>query len=271
MNFIKKGVIKMKELKVVENNGKFVVDSREVAEVVGKEHKHLLRDIKNYVSTIKKSTSPKLDSLNFFMENTYKDTKGEVRPCYLITKIGCDMVANKLTGEKGILFTAVYVTQFEQMENKLKNIQPKLPQNYVEALKALVVSEEEKLLLQDENNKLECIIKTQKPKVETFDVVMSTDGLYSFKQATAELNYKGIGQNNLYSILRQRDVLMKDNIPYRPYIEQGYFKVVKSVFYKNGIPKTTHKTYFTMKGIHAVRKMLDKLEYKRNVEKLVKV
>jgi hypothetical protein len=37
-------------------------------------------------------------------------------PCYLINKPGCEMVANKLTGEKGVLFTAAYVAKFNEME-----------------------------------------------------------------------------------------------------------------------------------------------------------
>ena len=37
-------------------------------------------------------------------------------PCYLLSKMGCEMVANKLTGEKGILFTAAYVKRFNEME-----------------------------------------------------------------------------------------------------------------------------------------------------------
>ena len=30
------------------------------------------------------------------------------------------MVANKLTGQKGVLFTAAYVTAFEQMRERIK-------------------------------------------------------------------------------------------------------------------------------------------------------
>ena len=74
-------------------------------------------------------TNPKLDSLkltaeikpsDFFLESTYLDGKGEIRPCCLLTKKGCDMVANKLTGQKGVLFTAAYVTAFEQMRERIK-------------------------------------------------------------------------------------------------------------------------------------------------------
>jgi hypothetical protein len=47
------------------------------------------------------------------------DTQNQSRPCYLLTRKGCDLVANKMTGEKGVLFTATYVTRFEEMEKVL--------------------------------------------------------------------------------------------------------------------------------------------------------
>lgn len=70
------------------------------------------------------------------------------------------MVANKLTGEKGVIFTAKYVNRFEEMENHIKQQVPALPNNYLEALEQLVseVKMNEQLIL--ENNqlklKLEC-------------------------------------------------------------------------------------------------------------------
>ncbi|MGE7112450.1 Rha family transcriptional regulator [Lysinibacillus sp. NPDC047702] len=58
---------------------------------------------------------------NFFIEHTYKTNQNKELPCYLLTRKGCDMVANKMTGAKGVLFTATYVTRFEEMENQLKS------------------------------------------------------------------------------------------------------------------------------------------------------
>ena len=94
------------------------LDSREVAEMVGMRHADLMRNIDHYIEVI--STNAKLRSLDFFVESTYKDKKGEARKRYDITKKGCEMVANKLTGEKGILFTAEYVERFNQMEQEQK-------------------------------------------------------------------------------------------------------------------------------------------------------
>lgn len=105
----------MNQLKVISLDGQLVTDSRDVAEMIGKEHKELMRSIRQYSSVL---TSAELRSLDFFVPTYYNDAKKEQRPCFLLTKKGCDMVANKMTGDKGILFTAAYVTRFEEMEKE---------------------------------------------------------------------------------------------------------------------------------------------------------
>ncbi|MEC1876458.1 MULTISPECIES: Rha family transcriptional regulator [Bacillus] len=105
-------------LNLIEQNGQHFVDSRDVAEMVGKRHAHLVRDIENYLSVL--DQNPKLVSDNFFVESTYQAGTGKPYKHYLLTKQGCEMVANKMTGEKGILFTAAYVDQFNQMERHLQ-------------------------------------------------------------------------------------------------------------------------------------------------------
>lgn len=107
----------MKELKLTNLNGTEVVDSRQVAEAVGKEHSKLLRDIRTYCDYLNES---KIGLVDFFIESTYNDGKGEERPCYLCTRKGCEMIANKLTGKKGVTFTALYVNAFHEMESKIK-------------------------------------------------------------------------------------------------------------------------------------------------------
>lgn len=134
----------MNELKVFNFNQVDVVDSREVAEMMGKSHAHLMRDISGYVQILEKSNESKFGLVDFFIQSTYKDGKGETRPCYLLTKKGCDMVANKMTGEKGVLFTAAYVTAFEKMREKLTYT---LPKDYPSALRALADVEEKRLAL----------------------------------------------------------------------------------------------------------------------------
>ena len=101
-------------IRYVGESNQRVIDSRDIAKMVGKSHAHLMRDIRDYIDDI--LTDPKLDSLDFFIESSYKDAKGEVRKCYLLTKKGCEFVAHKMTGRKGTIFTATYVSLFNEYE-----------------------------------------------------------------------------------------------------------------------------------------------------------
>ena len=100
------------ELLVVDD--KLVVDSRQVAELTGKRHNNLVRDIEKYINVINQNSN--MSSDNFFLETFYNVGTGKKYKCYRLTRKGCDLVANKMTGEKGILFTALYVEKFHEME-----------------------------------------------------------------------------------------------------------------------------------------------------------
>lgn len=113
----------MNELATVETRKvKTLLDSRDVAEMVEKDHGKLLRDIRQYCEYL---TESKIGLSDFFIDSEYKDITGRTLPCYLITRKGCDMIANKLTGAKGVVFTARYVTKFEEMEQYLRPAMPK--------------------------------------------------------------------------------------------------------------------------------------------------
>lgn len=123
----------MKELKVFEHNHIDVLDSREVAQMTGKRHDHLIRDIAGYIKILSENAPPKFGESSkehkiapsdFFIPSTYINSQNKEQPCYLLTKKGCDMVANKMTGEKGVLFTAAYVTAFEAMREHIKKDKP---------------------------------------------------------------------------------------------------------------------------------------------------
>lgn len=102
------------------------LDSREVAEMMGKEHKSVLRMIDGSADGKDIGIKPILERANFvlskyFIESTYKAGTREYK-CYLVTKMGCEMLGNKLQGEKGILFTASYVQRFNELEDTVKQV-----------------------------------------------------------------------------------------------------------------------------------------------------
>lgn len=93
------------------------ITSLEVAEMVEKEHKNLIRDIRRYCEQLAEG---KIEPGDFFIENTYLDANNQRRPCYEVTKKGCEFIANKLTGAKGVAFTARYINRFHDMEEYIK-------------------------------------------------------------------------------------------------------------------------------------------------------
>ena len=119
-----------------------------------------MKDIKG--SGKNKGIIPILEKGNFpvseyFIESSYKtEGNNKTYKCYLVTKMGCEMLGNKLQGEKGVLFTAKYVKRFNEMESKLKEQETtyKLPKTYKEALIQLVEQVEANEQLQLENKNL---------------------------------------------------------------------------------------------------------------------
>lgn len=89
------------------------ITSMEVAEWCGKDHGKLLRDIRNYVGQLAEA---KIGLGDFFQESTYQDANNQTRPCFLVTKKGCEFIAHKMTGQKGTEFTARYINRFHEME-----------------------------------------------------------------------------------------------------------------------------------------------------------
>lgn len=284
----------MNELSIIHQNGVDVIDSRSVAEAIGKEHRHLIRDIRNYVeileksiepnfglnenpsdanesnfglvgksierksalsenaeesnerkiALVKKSTAGDFSPNDFFIPSEYKDSIGRTLPCYLLTKKGCDMVANKLTGEKGVLFTAAYVTAFEKMRRELTCV---MPQDFPSALRALADAEEQKLKLLAEN-------QAMRGKADYFDALVDRNLLTGFRETAKEL---GIKQNKLISFLLDNGYVYRNQrgklFPYDAK-NDGLFEVKEFVNDNNGFSST--QTLITPKGRETFRLLL---------------
>lgn len=103
------------------------ITTLEIAEMMETEHWKVLRKldgqekggnhVKGYIEVL---ADNEIVVSDFFIKSTYRDTSGKECKCYEVTKLGCDFLANKFTGEKGILFTARYVKRFREMENQIQ-------------------------------------------------------------------------------------------------------------------------------------------------------
>lgn len=167
------------------------ITTMEIADMIGVKHWQIIRklegnnDRKGYVDILNDNQMVVVD---YFIKSSYIDTKGETRPCYLVTKLGCDFLANKFTGEKGVLFTARYVKRFDEMEQALKTPYV-LPTTYTEALEQLLAQVKEKERLALEN-------KEMKPKVEYHDNVLNKSDLITTTVIAKDLGLSSAAKLN---------------------------------------------------------------------------
>lgn len=108
------------------------ITTLEIAEMMEVKHWQILRKLdgtKKVKGIIQILSDNKIVVADFFQESSYTDEQGKERPCYKVTKLGCDFLANKFNGEKGIVFTAKYVKRFADMEEAIMQPQAALPES----------------------------------------------------------------------------------------------------------------------------------------------
>ncbi len=150
------------------------ISSLEVSEMMEVQHAEILKKLEGTTradgSVKTKGIIPVLSEGNFpvadyFIESTYIDAQGKPRKCYDCTRMGCDFLANKFTGEKGIIFTAKYVDKFDKMEQALKE-QQTLPQNLSPQLQFMINMELEQKKIKQQLEVVTYNTKTAVSKVE---------------------------------------------------------------------------------------------------------
>lgn len=151
-------------------NNKPMITTVEIAEMMEVEHWRILRKLEGYEKDgkhmpghIEMLGNNKIVVTDYFIKSTYLTGQNKEMPCYKVTRLGCDYLANKFTGEKGVVFTAKYVKRFYEMEQEQK---PKVPQSYKEALL-------ETLRLLEENEKMQEQITQQKEEITQQKVEIS--------------------------------------------------------------------------------------------------
>lgn len=232
--------------------------SMEVAEMVGKDHKNILRDIRGYNEEL---CQLKIEPSDFFTESTYQNSQNKTQPCYLVTKKGCEFIAHKLTGIKGTEFTAKYINRFHDMEEVIRT---KIPTG--KELLALAVIEAQKTIdsLKEHNTKLIEDCERMKPK-EIFADAVATSHTSILIGDLAKLicqNGYEIGQKRLFQWMRDNGYLIKSgssyNMPTQRYVEQGLLEVKESnVQNPDGSVRITRTTKVTGKGqVYFVNKFL---------------
>ena len=213
-----------------------------------------------------------------FSESTYLNEQNKEQPMFIMNQDGFTLLAMGFTGSKAMEFKLKYIAAFNKMKKEIEASKQDVPRNYLEALKSLVKSEEEKQALVETNKKQTLMLeqkqiendqlKDEKRKDEPYTIFgkamvgCTNSNIYvdHLAKIITQNGYK-IGEKQLFAWLRDNGYLGKNkahkNVPNQQYVNSGYFFISHSG--KNGELKQGSTTLITPKGqIYFVNKFLAK-------------
>lgn len=255
------------------------IPSYEIAKMMEVEHPKVLRMIegdKTHIGIIPTLDKAQMGSISYFIKSSYKDTMNREKLCYECTKLGCDMLANKMTGEKGILFTARYVKKFNEMEKllleqntpsltKKQELQLKLfskdSMEVVNAHKELV-----ELEVQEATKPLKDKIKEDEPLVAFSERILKEGDnilIRDLAKIASDEGYK-TGEKRLYNKLREWNYICKTSTKPTQYaIERDYFVVETNTINTPYGTKQIFTTKVTPKAqVHIIERLMKELDNK---------
>lgn len=229
------------------------ITSREIAEITGKMHNHLMRDIRNMEDAWFKITQSK------FGLSGYLDSTGRKLPMYELSKTESLYVATKFNDEA----RAKLILRWEELETRA--LVKSLPKSYSEALRELADSTEANEKLQLQLKQEQVINKENAPKVLFTNAVSAakTSILIGELAKILKQNRVEIGQNRLFEWLRKNGFLISRkgtdyNMPTQKAMDLGLFEIKETVInHSDGHISVSKTPKVTGKGqVYFVNKFL---------------
>ena len=216
-------------------SGVLVISSLQIAEITGKNHADVMRDIR--------STFEQAGIGESKFAGTYIDTQNKSRPCYHLPRRECDLVVSGYS----VKYRLTIIDRWHHLEQQAALAAFNIPQSYSAALRLCAD-------LQDTVVEQQQQIAIAAPKVEFYDTVTESGTVCSMAVASQVANLP-FGRNTLFIKLREKGVLISTgdryNLPKQEYIERGYFTVKENNFEHPTTGEVLIKftTQVTQKGI----------------------
>ena len=241
----------MEQLVIQSPHGRDVTTSLIVAEVFGKEHNKVCRDIENL------SCSASFNAANFGVIE-YTDSRGRVQKAYEMTKDGFSFLVMGYTGDKAGQFKEMFINEFNKREMMLKSDDyilarsQEILHNRLQLAEKQLEFAQETITIQSEQ------LKQQAPKVKSYDEYISSDGTFSATQIAKEY---GWGAKTLNNKLREMGVQYKQHgqwLLFAKYSGKGYTKSVPHAFtHADGRVDVRMSTVWTAKGREYIHSLLN--------------
>lgn len=186
------------------NNAPITMSSREIAELTGKRHADVMRDIRAMMLVLEQNAELR----SVCISSTYAGENGQDYPQYGLDK---DTSLTLLLGYDAVARMKV-VKRWQELENL--SIQSPLPQTFAQALR--LAAEQ-----QEEIERQQLALEQAKPKVVYADTMLNSDGTVLVRDAAKTL---GVPVRKLEHALRDKGVILSNNAPAAEYVSKGYFK-----------------------------------------------
>lgn len=128
-----------------------------------------------------------------------------------------------------------------------------------ETLEAMILNPDLVIGLATQVKELRAQNELMKPKAEFYDAVTGIcEDVIDMGEAAKVLNM-GIGRNKLFSLLREKGILQRNNQPYQEYVDRGWFRVVEVNYTRpDGSSCINLKTMVYQKGLVCIRKIVER-------------
>lgn len=227
-----------------------VTDSVKVARVFEKQHKNVMKSIRNILGSAQNLANQK-----WFAETTYMDAQGKRQPMFLMNRDGFSLLTMSLTGEKAMAFKVAFIEQFNRMEQAIKELAPAapaapaIPQTFAQALR-LAAEQAETIEAQQKQ------LEAQAPKVAFATAIINSPSSCGIDELAKLLKQNGIdmGEIRLFQWLREKGYLCNlgtaRNQPTQKALEMGLFELKPQTWTnpKTDEVMTTTRTMVTGKG-----------------------
>lgn len=237
------------------------IASLEVAEMVGKQHGNVMRDIRKIKDDLGQL---KIEASSYFTESTYKNSQNKTQPMFLLTKQGCELYGNRMTGIEGTAFAVKYVERFNEMEEAMKPSY--MISDPVKRAEKWIEEQKQLQLLELENNKKDQVIGELKPKADYTDRILQSDGLMTITQIAKDYGMSGQSMNALLKKLGVQYRQAGQWLLYSKHHAKGYtHSDTIEITHSDGRPGTKLNTKWTQKG----RLFLYELLKKQNISPII--
>ena len=232
----------MAELVKINNAGKDVTTSLIVAQVFGKEHKNVLRDIENL------SCSDNFNRLNF-ERITYKDVRNREQTAYEMTKDGFSFLVMGYTGEKAGQFKETFINEFNKREMLLKSDDYILMRSQQILHNRLEFAEQKVKQLEAENSDQKTLIAKMQKGNDYLNTILQSKGTLAITQIAADYGMSAIAFNKKLNEMHIQHKVYGQWILYSEFMGKGYVHSRTISFYhRDGRPDTRLCTEFTQRG-----------------------